>query len=41
VAVANDAEVTSRQLLFPVDAERFRRLAAYVALALVVRSLEA
>jgi nicotinamide-nucleotide amidase len=40
VAVATDREASSRSLLFPVDAERYRRLAAYVALALVVGSLE-
>ena len=40
VAVANDREVSSRNLLFPVDAERFRRLAAYVALAMVVRTID-
>jgi nicotinamide-nucleotide amidase len=40
VAVASDREATSRQLLFPVDPERFRRLAAHVALALIVRTLD-
>jgi len=40
VAVADHRGSTSRELLFPVDAERFRRLAAYAALAAAVRSLD-
>lgn len=40
VAVATERGTTSRTLLFPVDAERFRLLSAYVALALVLRSQE-
>jgi len=41
VGVATTREVTSRSLLFPIDPERFRRLAAYVALAMVVRTIGA
>jgi len=40
VAVADHRGCSSRELLFPVDGERFRRLAAYVALAAAVRSLD-
>jgi nicotinamide-nucleotide amidase len=38
-AVATDSGTSSRELGFPIDADRFRRLAAYVSLALLGQAL--
>jgi nicotinamide-nucleotide amidase len=40
VAAATSVGSTSRELYFPVDQDRFRRLAAYAALGLAVRMVE-
>lgn len=41
VATSSGAGTASRALNFPVEADRFRRLAAYSALAMVARAIEA
>ena len=40
IAVASESGTTSRELHYPIDAERLRTLAAYAALALLVRTLQ-